>query len=116
MIMNRIHENQNLLYIFSLIIYTIVVCINSISPIAMGCFICVNINFVIDISNFVMSGGILFKMLVLGINEMVSCLSQSLWISHNKEFRPNRTKYVECADTNSFMPLINCDFHCCQFP
>jgi len=37
-------------------------------------FYCVNINlviFLIDISNFVMSGGILFKMLVLGINEMV---------------------------------------------
>jgi len=41
---------------------------------AMGCFICVNINLVtvlIDINSFVMSGGILFKMLVLGINEMV---------------------------------------------
>jgi len=31
-----------------------------------------------DISNFVMSGGILFKMLVLGISEMVSCLSSEL--------------------------------------
>jgi len=43
-----------------------------------GCFICVNINLVIildDISNFVMSGGVLFKMLVLGINEMVLYLS-----------------------------------------
>ena len=39
MIMNRIYENQNLLYIFPLIRYTIVVCINSISPIATGCFI-----------------------------------------------------------------------------
>ena len=41
---------------------------------AMGCFICVNINLVIvliDISNFVMSGDILFKMSILGINEMV---------------------------------------------
>jgi len=64
-----------------LIRHTIVVCINSISPIAIGCFICVNINLVIvliDISNFVMSGGILFKMLVLGINEMVSCLSSEV--------------------------------------
>ena len=37
-------------------------------------FICVNINLVIvliDINSFVMSGSILFKMLVLGINEMV---------------------------------------------
>ena len=41
----------------------------------------VNINFVVvltDITNFVMSGGILFKMLVLGINEMVSCLSSEV--------------------------------------
>jgi len=41
---------------------------------AIGCFICVDINLVvvlIDISNFVMSEGILFKMLVLRINEMV---------------------------------------------
>lgn len=40
----------------------------------MGCFICVNIILVrvlIDISIFIMSGGILFKMLVLGINDMV---------------------------------------------
>ena len=54
--------------------HTIVVWISSISPIAKGCFICVNISLVIvliDISSFVMSGGILFKMLVLGINEMV---------------------------------------------
>jgi hypothetical protein len=68
MIMNRIYENQNLLYIVPLIRHTIVVCINSISPIAMGCFICVDINLVIiliDISSFVISGGILFKILVL---------------------------------------------------
>ena len=35
---------------------------------------CLKVNLVIvlvDIGNFVMSGGILFKMLVLGINEMV---------------------------------------------
>ena len=52
----------------------LVVCISNISPIAIGCFIIVNINLVfvlIDISNFVTSGGILFKMLVLEINEMV---------------------------------------------
>jgi hypothetical protein len=80
-IMNRIYENQNLLYIVPLIRHTIVVCIKSISPIAIGCFICVNINLVIvliDTSNFVMSGGILFKMLVLGINEMVSWLSSEV--------------------------------------
>jgi len=42
--------------------YSIVVCINSISSMAIGNFICVNINLVIvliDISNFVMSGVIL---------------------------------------------------------
>ena len=52
-------------------------CINSTSPIATGCFISVNINLVtvhIDISNFVMSGGILIKIFVLGNNAMVSCL------------------------------------------
>jgi hypothetical protein len=74
MIMNRMYENQNLLYIVPLIMHTIVVCISNISPIAIGCFICVNIRLVIvliDISSFIMSGGILFKMLVLGTNEMM---------------------------------------------
>jgi hypothetical protein len=59
----------------------IVVCINSISPMAIGCFICVNINLIIvliDISIFVMSEGILFKMLVLGINEMVFDLASEV--------------------------------------
>jgi hypothetical protein len=75
MIINKMYENQNLLYIFPLMRHKIVVCISSINPIAMGCFICVNISLVIvliDISNFTMSGSILFKMLVLGINEMMS--------------------------------------------
>jgi hypothetical protein len=70
-------ENQNLLYIIPLIRHTVVACINSVSPMAIGCFICVNIGLVIfpvDISNFVMSGGILCKMIVLGINEMVFAL------------------------------------------
>jgi len=74
MIMNRIYKNQNHLYIVPTMRHTIVVCISSVSPVTVGCFICVNINLatvLIDISNFVMSGGILFKMLVLGINEMV---------------------------------------------
>jgi hypothetical protein len=63
MIMNRMYENRNLLYIVSLIIHTIVVCIISINPIVMRCFVCVNINLVIvliDIASFVMSGGVLF--------------------------------------------------------
>jgi len=54
-----------------------IVCISSISPMAIGCFICVNISLVIvlvDINSFVISGGILLKMLVLGINEMVLTL------------------------------------------
>lgn len=74
MIMNRIYENQNLLYIVPLIRHISVVCIRSINPIAIGCFICVNISPVvvlIAISSFIISGGILFKMLILGINEMV---------------------------------------------
>jgi len=74
MIMNRMYENQNLLYIIPLIRHTRIVWVSSISPIASGCFICVNVILVIilaDISAFVMSGGILLKMLILGINEMV---------------------------------------------
>jgi hypothetical protein len=74
MIMNRIYENQNVLYIVPLMIHTIVVCNSRINPIASGCFICVNISLVIvliDINSFVMSGGILLKILVLGTSEMV---------------------------------------------
>jgi len=74
------YEKQNLLYIVPLIKHTIAVCIRSMSPIAKGCFICVNISLVIvlnDISNFVMSGDILFKILILGINEM-ACLSSEV--------------------------------------
>jgi len=54
--------------------------------IAIGCFICVNIILVkvlTDISRFIMSGGILFKMLVLGINDMV--MLPFLW-SFNRLF------------------------------
>ena len=80
-IMNKMYENQNLLYIVPLMRHTVVVCISSISPMAIACFICVNISLIIvliDRSNFVMSGGILFKMLVLGINEMVFDLSSEV--------------------------------------
>ena len=76
MIINRMYENQNLLYMVPLMRHTNVVWISSISPMANGSFICVNINLVIvliDISSFVMSGGILFKMLVLGL--MKWCLT-----------------------------------------
>ena len=58
MIINRIYENQNLLYIVPLIRHTNVVCINISIPIAMGCFICVDITLVIvlkDIIKFVMT-------------------------------------------------------------
>jgi len=73
-IINRMYENQNLLYIVPLIRHTNIVWASSIIPIASGCFICVNVILVIilaDISAFVMSGDILLKMLILGINEMV---------------------------------------------
>ena len=39
MIMNRMYENQNLLYIVPLMKHTIFVCISNISPMALGCFI-----------------------------------------------------------------------------
>ena len=71
---NRMYETQNFLYIFPMMRHTIVVCINSISPMAVGYFICVNVNLIIvliNISNFVMSEVNLCKMLVFGINEMV---------------------------------------------
>jgi len=73
MIMNKMYENQKLLYIVPLIRHTMIICISIISPMAMGCFICVNINLdiLIVINSSFISGGILFKMLVLGINEMV---------------------------------------------
>jgi len=70
MIMNRMYENQNLLYIVPLMRHTIVVCINGISAMAIGCSICVNIDLVIgliDIHSFVTSGCVLFKILVLGL-------------------------------------------------
>jgi hypothetical protein len=57
-----------------LIKHTMIVCISSNSPMAMECFICMNISLVtvlIDVNSYVTSGGILFKVLVLGINEMV---------------------------------------------
>jgi hypothetical protein len=81
MIKNRMYENQKLLYMVPLMIHTIVVCMSSINPIASGCFICVNIILVIvliDIINFVISGGILYKILVLGINEMDLYLSSEV--------------------------------------
>jgi hypothetical protein len=69
-IMNRIYENQNLLYIVPPIKHPVVVCISSINLLATGCFVCVDIDLLIvliDISSFVISGGILFKILVLNI-------------------------------------------------
>jgi hypothetical protein len=61
------------LYIVPLMGHTIVVCISNIIPIPIECFIWVNINLIvfIDISSFVISGSILYKILVLGINEIV---------------------------------------------
>jgi hypothetical protein len=81
MIIKRMYENQNLLYMVPLIRHVIMVCMSSIIPMASGCFICVNIILVIiliDIISFVISGGILFKILVLGINEMALCLSSEV--------------------------------------
>ena len=49
MIMNRMYEKENLQYIIPLMGHTIVACISTISPMAIGCFICVNNNLVIVI-------------------------------------------------------------------
>jgi len=59
----------------------IVVSINSISPMASGCFIFVNISLVIvltDLSSSVMSRGIVFKMLLLGVNETAFVFSSDV--------------------------------------
>jgi hypothetical protein len=42
MVMNRMYENQNLLYIVPVMMHTTIVGIISIVPMAMGCFIWVN--------------------------------------------------------------------------
>jgi hypothetical protein len=61
MIMNRMYENQNLLYIVPLTRHVSTVWTSNIIPIARGCFICVNISLVIipADSSVLMSGGIL---------------------------------------------------------
>ena len=59
---------------FPLIIHIIVACASNIIRMAGGCFICVNVNIVnilVDISVLIISGGILYIMLILGINEIV---------------------------------------------
>jgi hypothetical protein len=74
MIMNRMYKNANLLYISLLMRHNMVVYNSSIIPLTIRCFIWVNISLVIlliDVSSFVISGGILCKMLVLGINEIM---------------------------------------------
>ena len=56
------------------VFYIIVVCVSRIIPMASGFVICVNVNLaniLVDTSVFIMSGGILYKMLILGIDEMV---------------------------------------------
>ena len=65
---------QNLLYIVPLMRHTTVLRVSSINFMDIGCFSCVNINLfivLIDISDFVTSRGILFKILILGIIEMM---------------------------------------------
>jgi hypothetical protein len=51
--MNRMYENQNLLYIVRLIKYTIAVCVNNIIPKAIGFFIWVDINLVIVVIDII---------------------------------------------------------------
>ena len=87
--------------------HTIVVWISNISPMANGCFICVNINLVIvliDISSLVMSGGILFKMLVLGINEMVFSLSSEVLKGYSLFLIYKTNIFVKLLELN-LMPM-----------
>jgi hypothetical protein len=102
-VMNRMYENQNLLYIVPLNKHTVVVWISSISPMARGSFICANMSLVIvliDTSNFVISGGILFKMLVLGINEIVLLYVHVFYYSHN-----NNKKTITSLNFTKGSPL-----------
>ena len=74
---------------------------------AIGCFICVNINLVIvltDISNFVMSGDILFKMLVLGINEMVFDISSEVLKGYSLFLIYETNNFVKLLKLN-LMPI-----------
>ena len=69
----------------------------------------------IDISNFVMSGGILFKMLVLGINEMVYCLSSevlkgySLFLIYKTNIFVKLLKIIWCQCDYIFFVIYFCD-------
>jgi len=94
--------------------HTNVVCISNSIPIAMGCFICVDITLVIvlkDIIKYVMSGGILFKMLVLGINDMVVYLFSEVLKGYS---------LFLIYKTNIFFKLLKLNanvviFFCCLF-
>jgi hypothetical protein len=79
------YENQKLLFTVPLMKQILVVSISSISPMAVGCFICVNINLLfvlIEINSFVISGGILFKISVLGINVPNGTPAGSNFVEH----------------------------------
>jgi len=79
-----------------------------------------------DISSFVMSGGILFKMLALGINEMVLYLSYevlkgySLFLIYKtnvfiKLLNYCRISMIFRADPSSFNTSHNCDSYSLHF-
>jgi len=57
-----------------------------------------------DISNFVMSGGILFKMLVLRINEMVSYLSSEVLKGYSLFLTYKTNIFVKLSKLN-LMPM-----------
>lgn len=74
-IKNKTYENQNLLAISPVIKQICNVWINSINPIAKGWFIWIKINLEISVEEYkkscIISGGSLFKILILGINDKV---------------------------------------------
>jgi hypothetical protein len=66
-IMYRRCENECCLCTVRVIKRSVVVCVSSVSAVACRWFVCVNIEtvvVVVDVSSFVMSGGILFVMLI----------------------------------------------------
>jgi len=87
------------------------ICLLLLRAIAIGCFICVNINLVRvlkDISSFVISGDILFKMLVLGINEMVSHLSSEVLKGYSLFFIYKISIFIKLLNLNANVVIFFC--------
>jgi len=88
MIMNRMYENQKLLNVVPLIKQTMTVCISSIGPMAMGCFICVNVSS----SSCCVARVIFYESPLI----VLKLLYTNLWINVYRHVEANRHKSVTC--------------------